>query len=95
MAAEFQTGERVRVRTGDPPGHCRTPAYLRGKTGVIHRWLGDFKNPEQLAYGKDGKPRLPLYQVRFRQPDLWHPYGGPAGDTLLADIFEHWLERPT
>ena len=43
--------ERVRVRSLMPPGHVRAPAYLRGKTGVIERALGEFGNPEQLAYG--------------------------------------------
>jgi len=45
--------ERVRVRAMMPPGHVRTPAYLRGKTGVIERPLGRFPNPEQRAYGLD------------------------------------------
>lgn len=92
MSLELKPEDKVLVRTGDPSGHCRTPAYLRGKPGVIHRKLGQFRNPEQLAYGKDGKPKLNLYQVRFEQKTLWPQYDGPAKDTLIADIFEHWLE---
>lgn len=85
-------GERVLVRTGNPEGHCRTPTYLRGKAGVIHRYYGEFKNPETLAYGKDGRPAQNLYQVRFAQHEIWPGYGGAPGDTLVADIYEHWLE---
>ncbi|NNK79586.1 MAG: nitrile hydratase subunit beta, partial [Litoreibacter sp.] len=44
-------GSAVRIRALTPPGHIRTPFYLRGKRGVIERQLGAFKNPEQLAYG--------------------------------------------
>jgi nitrile hydratase len=91
MASKYHTGDKVRVGSGTPAGHCRTPFYLRGKTGVIHRHLGACKNPEQLAYGKDGKPKKDLYQVRFEQRELWADYPGAAGDTLVADIFEHWL----
>ncbi|MBI3992924.1 MAG: nitrile hydratase subunit beta, partial [Candidatus Lambdaproteobacteria bacterium] len=39
----------------------------------------------------DGALR-PLYTVRFAQRDLWPDYGGQPHDTLVADIFEHWLE---
>ena len=44
--------DRVRVKAMMPPGHVRAPAYLRGKTGVIERPLGEFGNPEELAYGR-------------------------------------------
>ncbi len=95
MSLKLKNGDKVLVRTGNPTGHCRTPAYLRGKTGIIHRKLGKFKNPEQLAYGKSGKPKLILYQVRFEQTAVWPKYGGAPRDTLLVDIFEHWLEAAT
>ncbi len=88
----FGAGARVRVGTGDPPGHVRTPMYLRGKEGEVVRNCGAYRNPERLAFGGDGLPRQPLYIVRFRQCDLWPDYAGPAGDTITADIYEHWLE---
>ena len=88
----FAPGQRVRVKTGDPPGHIRTPSYLRGKEGVIEDRQGIFRNPEELAFGKTGLPKKPLYLVRFRQPDVWQGYSGPGADTLSADIYEHWLE---
>ena len=50
-----------------PPGHVRTPHYLRGQRGVVESIAGHFANPEELAYGRDGLPRRALYRVRFRQ----------------------------
>ncbi len=87
-------GDRVRVRDDYPPGHVRTPVYVRGKEGVITRVLGNFLNPETLAIGRDGLPRKMLYEVRFRQNDLWPDYAGPRSDTLDIDLYEHWLVRP-
>jgi nitrile hydratase beta subunit-like protein len=76
----------------DPPGHIRTPFYVRGKPGWIERCHGSFPNPEQLAYGKDGLPPKPLYLVGFKQADLWDRYAASPRDTLYVDIYEHWLE---
>lgn len=87
----FQPGDRVKVRCLDVDGHNRTPLYLRGKTGIVERRHGEYLNPELLAYGKSGKPARTLYLVRFDQIGLWDGYDGSAKDTLLADIFEHWL----
>jgi nitrile hydratase len=88
----FAPGDTVRVRDEERPGHVRTPAYVRGKTGSVSRVLGEFLNPETLAYGGSGLPERPLYRVAFRQTDLWGDYNGPAEDTLQADVYEHWLE---
>lgn len=92
MTARFEPGARVRVRNDYPPGHIRTPAYIRGKNGVIERICGDFKNPETLAYGRDGLPKRTLYRVRFRQADVWPDYRGPADDSVDVEIYAHWLE---
>ncbi len=83
-------GARVRVRAMMPPGHVRTPAYLRGREGAVERVLGPFGNPEQLAYGQ-APDRLPLYRVRFRMGDIWDGAETPD-DTLDAEIYAHWLE---
>jgi len=91
-ARRFNVGDRVRVKRAFPPGHRRTPHYVRGKIGVIERVCGAFANPEELAYGFDGKPERVLYRVRFRQRDLWPDYGGPESDHLELEIYEHWLE---
>ncbi len=88
----FRPGERVRVRSEDRPGHVRTPGYVRGRTGRVASVLGEFRNPESLAYGEAGLPERPLYTVSFRQVDLWEGYPGPADDELCTDIYEHWLE---
>ena len=93
MTARFPPGAPVRVRAAFPPGHLRTPYYLRGHEGAIESLAGEFPNPEELAYGRPGMPRVPLYRVRFRQVDLWPDYAGAATDILTADILEHWLEE--
>ena len=92
-APAYVAGERVLVRQVDSPGHIRTPHYIRGKTGTIERFVGFFKNPEELAYGRSGQPMRALYRVRFVQSQVWPDYAGAAGDTLDIDLYEHWL-RP-
>jgi len=82
---------RVRVRTMAPPGHVRTPFYLRGKHGVIERALGPFPNPEQTAYGLPGEAR-DLYRVRFTMAEVWGEAAENPDDLLEAEIFAHWLE---
>jgi nitrile hydratase len=90
--ARYAPGDRVLVRRAYPPGHIRTPWYIRGKTGVVERICGDFGNPEELAYGRDGKPKQPLYRVRFMQNEVWEDYTENPSDTVDIEIFEHWLE---
>jgi len=90
--ARFKAGDRVAVRVAEPPGHVRTPFYIRGKRGIIERLCGSFANPEELAYGRDGLPRQPLYRVRFRQCDVWTDYRGGAHDSIDVEIYQHWLE---
>ncbi len=93
MSARFAVGDRVRVANAFPPGHVRTPAFLRGQKGVVVRHFGAFGNPERLAYGMNGRPLLPLYQVLFRMQEVWQGDGNyGANDTVAADIFEPWLE---
>jgi nitrile hydratase len=91
MKAHFAAGDPVRVRALYPPGHLRTPYYIRGKTGVVERVLAAFPNPEDGAYGRDGT-RQPLYRVRFRQGDVWSDYAGAMNDTVDVEIYQHWLE---
>jgi nitrile hydratase len=92
----FEVGARVRVKDDWPeaegPVHIRTPHYARGRTGRIVRALGAFPNPEDLAFGRPAALR-PLYHVAFALKDLW-PQENAAQDTLLIEIYEHWLERP-
>jgi len=93
--ARYSPGDRVRVRLDWPEAgpkrvHIRTPHYLRGRSGVIERVFGAYPNPESLAFGQPGQPAQPLYQVRFAQAPLWST--GAAADTVVADLYEHWLE---
>ena len=88
----YHAGDRVRVCSRAHPGHHRTPAYLKGRTGTIERVHGAFRNPETRAYGGDGLPVWPLYGVGFAQQDLWSTYRGGSGDRLCVDLYEHWLE---
>ena len=91
MSARYREGDAVRVRTAYPPGHCRTPFYCRGKSGVVVRHCGEFRNPEELAYGAYEGPLTSMYRVRFQQKDLWPDYDGPAQDKCEIEIYEHWL----
>ena len=89
-------GTRVRVRDDWPetrgPCHIRTPHYLRGAAGTVVRHLGDFPNPEDLAFDRPAKS-VPLYHVAFDPTSVWPD--ARSTDELLVEIFEHWLEpRP-
>jgi nitrile hydratase len=92
MSAVFRAGDRVRVRWADPPGHLRTPYYIRGKAGTVERVLAAFPNPEERAYGRPGLPAQPLYRVRFPQTAVWPDYPGGPDDTVDVEIYQHWLE---
>lgn len=90
----FAPGARVKVRDARPersaPMHLRTPHYVRGRPGTVQKVLGVFANPEALAFGRKGEPRV-LYHVLFDQAPIWQE--GEAGDSVLIEIFEHWLEQ--
>lgn len=91
-APRFRPGDAVRVREATPPGHVRTPYFIRGKRGEVLEIAGAFPNPEELAYGRPGTPGRALYRVKFAQSEIWNDYRGPARDTAVVDIYEHWLE---
>lgn len=84
--------DRVRVKSLCHPGHIRAPWYLRGKTGVIERSLGEFGNPEQLAYGLQAENK-PLYRIRFTMFEIWGDSAECPTDTIDAEIYGHWLEK--
>lgn len=90
----FAPGDTVRVRLDWPetrgPVHIRTPWYVRGKTGTIVRHLGDFANPEDLAFNRPSEKR-PLYHVRFTKAPIWQE--PRPDDEIQVEIFAHWLER--
>ena len=89
----FSAGQTVRVKDEWPeaagPVHIRTPWYVRGLEGEVVRCLGEFANPEDLAFARPAEKR-PLYHVRFRKGAIWPEV--KADDELLVEIFGHWLE---
>lgn len=91
--ADLAPGTAVRVKNDWPeqrgPAHIRTPHYLRGATGRVVRRLGQYPNPEDLAFARPA-PLRTLYHVAFAQPSIWGQ--GVAGDELLVELYEHWLE---
>lgn len=93
VAPRFAPGDRIRVKDDWPerrgPCHIRTPHYLRGREGTVQAVLGAFPNPEDLAFARPAPKRV-LYHVLFDQPPIWQE--GTEGDTVLVEIFEHWLE---
>jgi hypothetical protein len=90
----LEPGTKVRVRDDWPetrgPVHIRTPHYVRGMQGTVVRRLGAFHNPEDLAFARPPATHA-LYHVRFDQPSVWQE--GHAGDELMVEIYEHWLEQ--
>ena len=95
MSPRFAVGETVTVRAAFPPGHVRTPFFVRGKQGRVTEILGPYRNPEELAYGRSGEPALPLYRVIFETAALWDGYQGAPKDSTVVDIYENWLETPS
>lgn len=94
MNPKYSPGDVVQVRPDVHNGHHRTPWFIKGKTGRVHKLAGSFFNPESRAYGGDGMPKQPLYAVKFDQRDVWaEDYRGPDSDTLIVDIYEHWLVK--
>ena len=91
MQPRFATGDRVRVLRRFPPGHVRTPWYCRGKSGEVERICGEFRNPEQLAYGNRDADHQVLYRVSFPSRILWPDYEGSDRDRVEIEIYEHWL----
>jgi nitrile hydratase len=90
--ARFSVGDRVSVLVTFPPGHVRTPVYIRGKSGIVALALPVFPNPEERAFGRTGLPGKRLYRVRFPQCELWPDYAGSPDDAVYVEIYEHWLK---
>jgi|TARA_B100000795_G_scaffold50527_1_gene33155 hypothetical protein len=82
---------KVRVHNHWPPGHIRTPSYLRGKIGEIEREIGLFNNPEQNAYRLLPQKRH-LVRVRFTMEEIWGDAAETPDDVIEAEIYAHWLE---
>ncbi len=91
----FSRGDAVVVKNDWPEtrgsAHIRTPHYLRGRKGQVLRRLGDYPNPEDLAFARPADRRT-LYHVTFPIKELWPE--ALADDEVLVEVYEHWLERP-
>jgi nitrile hydratase len=80
----FHVGDRVRVKRDNAAGNPRTPAYVRGKNGVVTILHGCIVNPldHHGVYP-------PLCSVLFAVGEV---FGGRSRDTLSVDLHEDWLE---
>jgi nitrile hydratase subunit beta len=82
-------GTPVRVLSRQTDQHIRTPTYVMGKRGLITSYVGEFQDPEELAYGRATRVRH-LYEVKFSLSDVW-PEQEASADSLQLDIYGHWL----
>jgi nitrile hydratase len=79
----FHIGDRVRVMQANAAGNPRTPAYVRGKIGIVTALHGSIDNPldHRGVY-------LPLCSVLFPVCEV---FGGTSQDMLSVDLHEDWL----
>ena len=87
----FKTGDRVVARNVNPAGHTRLPRYIRGKTGVVHRYHGSFAFADTRAHGQGDQPQH-VYSVRFEARELWGD-AASAHDTLYIDLWDTYIEQ--
>ncbi len=88
----YAMGQAVRVLELNKPGHIRTPYYIRHHTGRVIQFCGSFLNPEDLAVGNAGGRVVECYRVEFLQREVWSEYAGAPEDTIVIEIYEHWME---
>ena len=79
----FHVGDRVRVKRANPGGNPRTPAYIRGKDGIVTALHGSIVNPLDHS-----GVYPPLCSVLFSVREV---FGGASQDTLSVDLHEDWL----
>jgi hypothetical protein len=82
-AHRFHIRDRVRVKSANPAGNPRTPAYVRGKEGIVIALHGCIVNPldHHGVYP-------PLCSVCFSVREV---FGSASQDTLSVDLHEDWL----
>jgi nitrile hydratase beta subunit len=88
-APRYVSGDRVRVRNVHAAGHTRVPRYVRGRRGVIDRFLSAQVLPDDLVLGR-GARRRPVYAVRFAARELWGEQAAPR-DSVVIDLWEDYL----
>lgn len=87
----FSPGDLVQVLALGKTGHVRIPHYIRHHIGHIEGYCGTYLNPEDLAVGDTSGRAVDLYRVAFSQAQLWPDEAMPAQDTLVIEIYDHWL----
>ena len=87
-APRFAVGERVRVRSDNPAGHTRVPAYVRGATGTVTGCHGEFPLDDALALNEHQPQHL--YTVGFRLADLFAEQRG-SSDRVHVELWESYL----
>jgi len=83
---KFKIGDAIVVKRNQAGGNPRTPAYVRGKRGVIaavHGIIENFRDHRGLY--------PPLYTVKFELEELFQQRGR---DTVWVDVHEEWLQEP-
>jgi nitrile hydratase len=86
----FAPGQDVRVRRMHPPGHTRSPRYVRGAVGSVKAVRGADRLPDLAVDGRQVEPE-PVYSVAFDSRELWGP-DEEASWTVLLDLWESYLE---
>ena len=81
--SKFKVGDAVMVALENPVGNARTPAYIRGKRGVVGAVHGVLENPRDHRGIHD-----PLYTVKF---DLSELSACHDRDSIWVDVHEEWL----
>jgi hypothetical protein len=90
----FRPGDRIRILSRSPPGHCRMPFYLRGKRGTVEAMIEPAViDDEEEGYGRNAGSNLHYYRVAIPMTEIWPDYVGSPRDGLRIEIFETWLAR--
>ena len=88
----FSNGDMVKVRTGNPPTHYRTPVYVQGRPGAW--WPSVASTPTRNPWPTAATERPTSPSTASSSPDRpVDDYNGPLTDRLQVDIYEQWLER--
>jgi hypothetical protein len=83
--SKFKIGDAVTIAAKNPAGNPRTPAYIRGKRGIVGAVHGLLENPRDHR-----GVYQPLYTVRF---DLSEVSACRDPDSIWVDVHEEWLSR--
>ena len=71
-------------------GHCRLPAYARGRAGRIHAYHGAHIFADDSAKGIERADHI--YSVVFEAGALW-PEAADRRDRVFLDLWEPYLEQ--